>query len=154
MLIEKQKKGLNFNKKGGWNGSWLLYSKPRAPQRHIHSPETEFVNLLRSSGIGSQPGGPVRQPYLTYWSAGLLGWRIPGLLQRLQIRAQAIEQLRVRQTIMVVIVFFLDKMRTIRSIRRIEYTAKKFLLMYSPKRNCAVWILTALHFSLRVIHSA
>jgi hypothetical protein len=25
-----------------------------------------FVNLLRSPGIDSQPGGPVRQPYLSY----------------------------------------------------------------------------------------
>jgi hypothetical protein len=29
-------------------------------------PEPLFVNLLRSPGIDSQPGGPVRQPYLTY----------------------------------------------------------------------------------------
>ncbi len=27
--------------------------------------EPVFVNLLRSLGIDSQPGGPVRQPYLT-----------------------------------------------------------------------------------------
>jgi hypothetical protein len=25
-----------------------------------------YVNLLRSPGIDSQPGGPVQQPYLTY----------------------------------------------------------------------------------------
>ncbi len=29
-------------------------------------PEPDFVNLLRSPGIDSQPGGPVRQPYMTY----------------------------------------------------------------------------------------
>jgi hypothetical protein len=33
--------------------------------------EREFVNLLRSPGIDTQPGGPVRQPYLTYRPAGL-----------------------------------------------------------------------------------
>jgi hypothetical protein len=35
------------------------------------SPEPEFVNHLRSRGIESQPGGPVRQPYLTYRPARL-----------------------------------------------------------------------------------
>ncbi len=34
-------------------------------------PEPEFVNLLRSPGIDSQPGGPMRQPYLTYRPASL-----------------------------------------------------------------------------------
>jgi hypothetical protein len=29
-------------------------------------PEPEFVKLLRSLGIDSRPGGPVRQPYSTY----------------------------------------------------------------------------------------
>jgi hypothetical protein len=39
--------------------------------RNYHSvtvprhPEPVFVNLLRNPGIGSQPGGPVRQPYPT-----------------------------------------------------------------------------------------
>jgi hypothetical protein len=37
--------------------------------------EPVFVNLLRSSGIDSQPGGPVRQPYLSYRPAIYLGWR-------------------------------------------------------------------------------
>jgi hypothetical protein len=32
----------------------------------LSSAEPEFVNLLRSPGIDSKPGGPVRQPYLTY----------------------------------------------------------------------------------------
>jgi hypothetical protein len=31
--------------------------------------EPEFVNLLRSLGIDSQPGGLVRQPYVTYLQA-------------------------------------------------------------------------------------
>ncbi len=35
------------------------------------APEPEFVNLLRSPGINSQPGGPVLQPYLTYRPARL-----------------------------------------------------------------------------------
>jgi hypothetical protein len=56
------------------------------------NPEPEFVNLLRSPGIDSQPGGPVRQPYLTYQSAMLHRLAestvIPGLLKHLQIRAQ------------------------------------------------------------------
>jgi hypothetical protein len=56
-------------------------------------PEPVFVDLLRSPGIDSQPGGPVRQPYLTYRPARLyrLAESIPGLLKRLQIRAQPSE---------------------------------------------------------------
>jgi hypothetical protein len=34
-------------------------------------PEPEFVKLLRSPGINSQPGGPVRQPYWMYQPAKL-----------------------------------------------------------------------------------
>ncbi len=34
-------------------------------------PEPVFVILLRSLGIDSQPDGPVRQPYLTYWPTRL-----------------------------------------------------------------------------------
>jgi hypothetical protein len=34
-------------------------------------PEPVFVILLRSVGINSQPDGPERQPYLTYWPARL-----------------------------------------------------------------------------------
>jgi hypothetical protein len=33
---------------------------------HCSKIELVFVNLLRSLGIDSQPGGPVRQPYLSY----------------------------------------------------------------------------------------
>jgi hypothetical protein len=54
-------------------------------------PEPEFVNLLRSPGIDSRPGWPIRQPHLTYRPARLhIGWRnrfLHGLLKRLQIRA-------------------------------------------------------------------
>ncbi len=54
-------------------------------------PEPVFVNLLRHLGMDSQPGGPVRQPSLLYRLARLhrLAESIPGLLKRLQIRAQA-----------------------------------------------------------------
>ncbi len=65
--------------------------------RYFHNQtcsEPEFVNILRSPGIDSQPGGPVRQPYLAYRSARLhrlaesIPWnRFPGVLKRLQIRA-------------------------------------------------------------------
>jgi hypothetical protein len=34
-------------------------------------PEPKFVSLFRSPGVDSQPGGPVRQPYLTYRPARL-----------------------------------------------------------------------------------
>jgi hypothetical protein len=43
-------------------------------------------------GIDSQPGGSVRPPYLTYRPARLAE-SIPGLLKRLQIRAQATVEL-------------------------------------------------------------
>ncbi len=42
---------------------------PPAPgiwRDQLMAAELVFVNLLRSSGIDSQPGWPVRQPYLTY----------------------------------------------------------------------------------------
>ncbi len=62
--------------------------------------EPEFVNLLRSPGIDSQPGGPVRQPYLKYRPAWLhkLAESIPGLLKRLRIRAQIGADLTARST--------------------------------------------------------
>jgi hypothetical protein len=46
------------------------------------SPEPEFVDLSRSQGIDSQPGGPVRKVYLTYRRARLhrLAESIPWLL--------------------------------------------------------------------------
>ncbi len=37
---------------------------------HFH-PEPKFLNLLKSPEIDSQPGGPVRHPYLTYRTARL-----------------------------------------------------------------------------------
>ncbi len=37
----------------------------------LESSEPVFVNLLRSLEIDSQPDGPVRQPYLTFWPARL-----------------------------------------------------------------------------------
>ncbi len=49
------------------------------------NPDTEpvYVNLLRSPGMDFQPGGPVRQPYLTYRPARLymVAESIPGLLK-------------------------------------------------------------------------
>jgi hypothetical protein len=53
--------------------------------------EPVLVNLLRSPGIDSQPGGPVRQHYLSYGLTRLhrLAESIPGLFKRLQIRAPA-----------------------------------------------------------------
>jgi hypothetical protein len=57
--------------------------------------EPVFVDLLRSPGSDSQPGGPVRQPYLLYGTGSpcYIGrWNrileiYSGLLKRLQIRA-------------------------------------------------------------------
>jgi hypothetical protein len=62
-------------------GIGLLYRPARA---RIFKPFME-------PGIHSQPGGPVRQPYLLYWLARLhrLAESIPGLLKHLQIGAQA-----------------------------------------------------------------
>jgi hypothetical protein len=50
-------------------------------------PEPLFVNPLKSPGIDSQPGGPVRQPFLTYRPDRLhrLAESIPRLHKRLQI---------------------------------------------------------------------
>ncbi len=47
--------------------SCIYFSQAVNPQQ----PEPVFVNLLRSSGIDSHPGGPVRQPYLLYRPAML-----------------------------------------------------------------------------------
>ncbi len=44
---------------------------PLKKSLHTKDPEPEFVILLRSPGIDSQPGGPLRQPYLTYRPARL-----------------------------------------------------------------------------------
>jgi hypothetical protein len=62
---------------------------PCEHQREIFASEPVFVDLLRRPGIDSQPGGPVRQPCLSYRPARLhrLIDPIPGLRKRLQIRA-------------------------------------------------------------------
>jgi hypothetical protein len=41
--------------------------------------EPVFVNLLRRPGIDSQPGGPIRQPYLLYRPAGLHSTQAGGI---------------------------------------------------------------------------
>jgi hypothetical protein len=57
------------------------------------NPEPVFVNIIRSTGIDSQPDRPVRQPICRTGPPGYIGWRnrflgpIPGLRTRLQIRA-------------------------------------------------------------------
>ncbi len=62
---------------------------PPPPQRKNPFLEPVFVNLLRSPGIDSQSSGPERQPYWSYRPARLhrRAESIPGLLERLQIRA-------------------------------------------------------------------
>jgi hypothetical protein len=62
-------------------GIGLLYRTSRA----------RICKPFKEPGIDSQPGGPVRQPYLLYRLARLhrLAESIPGLLKCLQIRAQA-----------------------------------------------------------------
>ncbi len=64
-------------------GSFLRRRNSRAPdnrnsgRRCANFPnrgtEPEFVNLL--TGIDSQPGGPVQQPYLRTGPLGYIGWR-------------------------------------------------------------------------------
>ncbi len=72
----------------GWRGppaSWRGWD----PLPYTWSPEPVFVDSLRSPEIYSQPGGPVRQPYMLYRPARQHGLAasIPGLHKRLQIRA-------------------------------------------------------------------
>ncbi len=62
--------------------------------QHTILSEPEFVNLLRSQGFDSQPGGPVRLPYLTYRPAklqrlaGSIPWnRFPGSFNEYKYRA-------------------------------------------------------------------
>jgi hypothetical protein len=69
---------------------------PKALQGiYLFNIEPVFVNQLRSPGIDSQPGGPIRQPYLSYRPAGYKADRIdssepiPGPHKPLQNRAQA-----------------------------------------------------------------
>ncbi len=74
---------------GGSVGDATEYIKYRGRVEIGGVSEPIFVSLLRSPGIDSQPGGPVRQPFLMYRPARLnsLAESIPGLLKRLQIRA-------------------------------------------------------------------
>ncbi len=48
-----------------------MQSYPSPSHHTVRYPEPVFVNLLRSPGIDFQPGGTVRQPYLSYRSARL-----------------------------------------------------------------------------------
>ncbi len=66
-----------------------LNPSPNSTELTIICPEPEFANLLKSPWIDSEPGGPVRQPYLTYRPARLnrMAESIPGLLKNLKIRA-------------------------------------------------------------------
>jgi hypothetical protein len=67
-------------------GIGLLYRPARA----------RICKPFKEPGIDSQPGGPVRQPYLLYQLARLhrlaefdSSESIPGIIKRLKIRAQA-----------------------------------------------------------------
>jgi hypothetical protein len=53
--------------------SLILYVTPQDLLLRMAAPGTEpvFLNLFRSPGIDSQPGGSVRQPYLMYRTARL-----------------------------------------------------------------------------------
>ncbi len=61
---------------GGWGGRTPHISRPQTclgltQTDGMYKAEPIFANLLRSPGIDSQPGGPVRQPHLSYWPARL-----------------------------------------------------------------------------------
>ncbi len=60
--------------------------------KKLNLSESVFGDFLRSPGIDSQPGGPVRQHYFSYWPARQhsLAESIPGLHKCLQIRALGI----------------------------------------------------------------
>jgi hypothetical protein len=80
-----------------WNAEkvfWNIWGAQESIQRdRFHQPtyvaESVFVKLLRRPGIDSQPGGPLRHPYLTYRAARLhrLAQSNPALPKRLKIRA-------------------------------------------------------------------
>ncbi len=63
------------------------------PDMNLVCSELAFVKLLRSPGIDSQPGGPVRRTgspsYIVRREIDSLE-SIPGLLKRLQIRAHSL----------------------------------------------------------------
>jgi hypothetical protein len=73
-----------------WVGGIDTLESIPGPIKRLQTPEPVFVELLRSPRIDSQPGGPVRQPYLTYRPARLhrLAESIPGLFKRLQHQIQ------------------------------------------------------------------
>ncbi len=53
------------------NDSTPVAKKQKIFRNKQQDPELDFVILLMSPGIDFQPGGPVRQPYLTYRLARL-----------------------------------------------------------------------------------
>jgi hypothetical protein len=64
--------------------------RPESSREGGPGPEPVFVDLVRSPGIDSQPGGPVRNPVSRTGPPGyMLAESIPGLHKRLQIRAQS-----------------------------------------------------------------
>ncbi len=82
------------------SGSWRSCPRQARTQARLHTDitlhlEPVFVNLLRSPGIDSQPGGPVQydNPICHTGPPCYMGWRnrilglIPGHLKRLKIRA-------------------------------------------------------------------
>jgi hypothetical protein len=79
----------------GRKGDFTAEKEPFQRTTTLRIPLLEFVNLLRSPGIDSQPGGSGRQPYMTYIPArqateagGIDSLEsISGLPKRLQIRA-------------------------------------------------------------------
>jgi hypothetical protein len=53
---------------------WLMIVRCRC-RRLLLVPEPEFVNLIRSPGIDSQPGGPVNYPIWCTGPPGYISWR-------------------------------------------------------------------------------
>ncbi len=84
----------------------------------VGDPQPVFVNLLRSPGINSQPGGPVRQPYLSYRPA-----RLPRL-------AKSIPRLRFLVSIKVYKYGLWDGIKTHRDLNRV-----RLYFLDSTKRN-------------------
>ncbi len=53
------------------NSSPLPHTPKANNSCQLAKAEPVFVVIFRSPGIDSQPGGPVRKPYLSYWPARL-----------------------------------------------------------------------------------
>jgi hypothetical protein len=75
-LSKAQFKVFPRQKKEGSKKVLIIYLVSIACTVYRHAPaastsEPEFVNFSRSPGIDSQPGGPVRQRYLTFLPAKL-----------------------------------------------------------------------------------